>query len=1177
MRHYEVMPHTSPVERVQVLGGVCAIRSDGSQVELASASQRRLLALLALHAPRPLRGEWLADALGVSPGALRTSISRVRTAIGTDVLRTAGSGYTLTAEVDATVFTRAVARAPTGGPDRLASLERALSVWTGPAVDEFAGETWAEGEVARVTETHAGTVDELADGLISAGRSAEAVALLEAQIGQHPYRDRSRGLLIRALAAGGRQGDALRAFQHYRSMLVDELGIEPSTEVVRIERRVATGWDGTDGVPGPTSGDGRETPGAGGGFTVPWPTDLPSTDLFVGRRDELALLRDELARATTEGLGSVLVTGEPGIGKSTLLSAFAREVHASEAAVVLYGRSDETPVPLQPLRTVLATIVEHAPTELLAGHVARCGGELQRICPRLAVRVPTAPVPTASDEATEQYLALEAAADLLGRVAARQPVVLLLDDLQWAKQTALVLLRRLVRALAGAPVLLVATVRESGAAPSEELRLALAELGQGHLRRLPLGGLRPTDLAELVARASPAGAGSQASEVANVLHQDTAGHPLYASQLLRHWLESGKVGPDLDPARVTGRDLDEIPPNLREVVTLRVEALGLDVARVLGTASVLGLEFAEEVLVEVESLPEATVLDALDAATQAGLLEATPSVRRCHRFTHALVAHALTASLGGSRRARLHGRTARALEKLEDRPSADTVVALARHCMLAGWPAEAQRWSVEAGDLALADLAPAQAASHYGDALDLAAELGRPEAERADLLVRLGEAQHQAGDACALATLEQGAQLARRTGAHKTLARAALAADRGFVRLDQQATELLALVRAALEVADGEDRATSARLLALLAQCLVYTPDSDGRVAAARDALALAEAVGDTTLRAQIGPGVQWGLTEPGKESVRARVAQETIAAAEATGDPRLLFSAHHSAYNVAVETADPVAAARSLARIRAMAQAVDEPRLRWIVGLYDIFEATMAGRLEEAEAMSSTTYELGIEIGAPDAATFFAGQLYVIGTFAGRHAELFPLVEQAARDSPDVLAFGLAHAICCAVVGRTDVARAVLRDGADRGFGAVPADNLWTTSVLGYAVLAIELADVRAAAELLPLIEPFSARVAFNGVTSQGPIAAYVGKLSSLLGLHDQAERHLHDALATADAFGWTYHRATTLFALAQARHRALGHLDEESYGWLAEAADVCETHGFRGWTAQIESLGSV
>ena len=150
--------------------------------------------------------------------------------------------------------------------------------------------------------------------------------------------------------------------------------------------------------------------------------------------------------------------------------------------------------------------------------------------------------------------------------------------------------------------------------------------------------------------------------------------------------------------------------------------------------------------------------------------------------------------------------------------------------------------------------------------------------------------------------------------------------------------------------------------------------------------------------------------------------------------------------------------------------------------------------------------------------------------------------MEQAARENPTVLPFKLAYGIICAAVGQADAAREILREGMESGFAELAVDNFWMTSVIAYVIIAIELDDRDAAAQLLPVIEPYAAEISFNGVTSQGPVGAYAGKLASLLGRHDEAESHLRAALATATAFGWTYHRATTLFALAQARHRRLG-----------------------------------
>ena len=108
----------------------------------------------------------------------------------------------------------------------------------------------------------------------------------------------------------------------------------------------------------------------------------------------------------------------------------------------------------------------------------------------------------------------------------------------------------------------------------------------------------------------------------------------------------------------------------------------------------------------------------------------------------------------------------------------------------------------------------------------------------------------------------------------------------------------------------------------------------------------------------------------------------------------------------------------------------------------------------------------------------------------------------------------------------------------------------------------------------MYPQIVPMAGEVSFNGVTSQGPISAYVGKLSFLLGHYDDAERYLLDALATAEAFGWTYHRATTLIGLARNRHRAEGALDDEGEHWLATAEDLCTTHGINSWTKRTQAL---
>lgn len=1138
------------IARVRILGAVGAVSADGSFVDLPSASQRRLLGVLAVHAPRRLRSDWLADVLGVSTGALRTTVSRVRATIGPAIERSS-SGYLLTVDVDAERFCRAASEA-VAADDRVRALAAALDEWHGPALEEFAGEEWAQGEIARLTEIHAGTVDDLAASLIEARRAADAVALLEGQIGRHAYRDSAHGLMIRALAAAGRQADALRAFQRYRSVLIDEVGTEPSPDVVRIERRVATGWNGVESREEPRAADD-------GAVELPLPGELATNVAFVGRAEEIAEFRRRLSRVTKAGLGSVTVAGEAGIGKTALLGAFARDVISTRRATVAYGRCDELGPSLQALRNILAECVERAPVSLLTEHVARHGGELLRICPSLARRVDTTPAPTDSDEATERFLTFDAAADLLGRVASARPLVLMIDDVQFAAPTTLSLLRHIGHALVDKPVLFVLAVRSQSEPESDALRDVIAELARGDAGRLELDGLRTAELTELLATSAV-----DASEtVARNLAEQTAGNPLYASQLIRHW-DDAAFDPSASPA------------SLRDVVRSRVRAVGSDATEVLTAASVLGTEFDEDVLVAMLSLPEPVVVETLAGAARAGLLADVASTRRSLRFVHALVARALYMGAESSGRARLHEAAAIALQQLRTEPPPGTVVQLARHWSLAGRPEEAQQWSTRAGDDALAQLAPAEAATHYRTALDLAVARDRPASERADLFVRLGDALHRAGDPAALDTITEGARLAQASAVREPLVRAVFAADRGFMRIDSGAPEYLAMVEHALAVADPADVATYARLRALLARSLLYTPDSTRRLAAAHEALDLAEQHGDPLVFAQVAPAALYALWGLGRRELRQRVAADAIRAANAAGDPRLEFAAHQAAYNAAVEAADPVIAARSLAAMRTIAGAVREPGLRWTLGIYDTFDATMAGRLDDAETLANANLDLGMTV-APDAFTFFAGQLFVIGTFAGRHEELLPLVEQAASDSPGALPFKLAYGIACAATGRDDIARDILSEGVANRFTEIALDHVWLTTIVGYAVLAIELADAGAAALLMPIIEPYADVVAFNGATSQGPVAAYAGKLASLLDRHDEAEDFLSQALDTATAFGWMYHRATTLFALAAARHRRDGALDGQSEDWLSEAAQLCRAGGFRSWLVQIEALANV
>jgi DNA-binding SARP family transcriptional activator/tetratricopeptide (TPR) repeat protein len=1142
---------------VRVLGPVQLIGVGGEQIEVPSAAQRRLLGVLAIHVSTPVRADYLCGVLGVTSGALRTSVSRLRRLVGADVLRTTVGGYRLDAVVDAALAC-AELQAAHGDPVRIAN---ALERWVGNALDEFADEGWAVGEAVRLAAIRAAAVEELAEALLVEHRADDALAILEPHIVQHPHRDRPRGLAIRALAASGRQTEALRAFQHYRAELAETVGTEPSAELWHIDRQVATGWDGVDD-PG-SAGGSRSVEPAPPHLSAPLHEVLAAVPTSVGRHRELETLVDAAAQTRARGVRTVLVTGGAGIGKTTLLATFARIVSGAD---LFYGRCDEhVVVPFHPFQSVVGRVVDTLPDHVLIDHFAVCGGDLLRLIPQVASRIAVA-IPVSDDDDNARHRMFNAVLDIIERAAAITPLILVLDDLHWAESAGIHLLRHLIDNLGAAPVLFVLGFREPA-----ELTSMLAPAAEG--TRIELEGLDAGELTALVHERLPDTAGREVGPLVARLHADTAGNPLFAEHLIRHWTETTQITCENDVVSPAPATAEELPPALRDLVWRRVAALGPQAQPVLTAAAVFGVQFNRQVLTDMTELDDHEVAALLERAVAAGILASHPSLAGNVHFTHALVARSLEAELGSRAATTLHAQAFEAMLTARATPPVELAPQLARHAELGGLLAEAQQWATTAAELAPSELAPAEAVRWLRKALAHASALGRPEAERADLLVRLGEAATRAGDPTALETIRRGAELAEACGADATLIRAALATTRGSLR-SLWSGEQLAIVEAAVARAGGADLATRARLTALLAQSLGHTGQTRRRQTTALEALELARSSLDRTLLAR-APDVLYALWTPGTASARAELAAEVTAIADEGSDPHLAFIVHLVSYGAAVCVGDAGTAVRYLQRLHDIADEIGAPLMRWHIGIVDAYVATMEGRFGEAERIAETTLQLGTEIGDPDAFGVYAAQFFFIGTFAGRHAELLSVIQQMIDTDPHVEPlFRAAHALVCCEAGQPEFGRAVLRDARAAGLDAISQDSLGATTLIAHAVLAIELDDVSAAEWLFPAIEPMAGEVSFNGVTSQGPVSAYVGKLASLLGRYDEAERYLIDALATTAAFGWEYHRATTLIALAQNRARATGRLDREAECWLSSAEVLCATHGLASWITRTVEL---
>ena len=238
---------TADALQIRLLGRL-EVFVQGEPLALGGARQRAVLALLALRAgelvsrDRLIDDLWGDDATSKPANALAALVARLRKVLPRDVLLTHGSGYELHVDdeaIDLVRFERLFARAAASDPAVAgASLREALELWRGPALAEFAYESWAQPAIARLDELRLAALEARIDADLSTGGGVELVGELEALIHEHPLRERLRGQLMLALYRAGRQADALEAYRQARSALVDELGIEPSRDLHELEQAI---------------------------------------------------------------------------------------------------------------------------------------------------------------------------------------------------------------------------------------------------------------------------------------------------------------------------------------------------------------------------------------------------------------------------------------------------------------------------------------------------------------------------------------------------------------------------------------------------------------------------------------------------------------------------------------------------------------------------------------------------------------------------------------------------------------------------------------------------------------------------------------------------------------------------------------------------------------------------
>jgi class 3 adenylate cyclase len=860
-----------------------------------------------------------------------------------------------------------------------------------------------------------------------------------------------------------------------------------------------------------------------GGWPLPALVRSSPRAAFVGREAERVTIERSRSHVRAQARRVVLISGEPGIGKSRLASLAAHGAHGEGFAVLWGACSEELAVPYEPWIGVCSQLVEHAPSDVLERHVERHGGELARLVRRLRQRLPDAPDPESSDPETERFLLFSAVAGALVELSASLPVCVVLDDLHWADAQSVALLKHLVGSAEACALQVIVTFRDSDIDKGHPLAAALADLRRvDGVDRITLHGFGAAEVSEVMAAAAGHELDADGLVLAEEIASETDGNPFFVEEVLRSLVESDRLL--YDPARrrwsVDRSAPLGLPQSIRDVIGRRVDRLGGEAREVLTLAAVIGRSFELELLMRLTS--EHELLDLLEAAVAASLLDESAERAGRFSFVHSLINQTLYEELGATRRSTLHHRVALALEELSGTESDERVAELALHWRMAGVdPSRAAGYAVRAGRRALDSLAPAEAARLFADALEL---LGPVEsAERCGALIGLGRAQQLTGDPAHRTTLLHASQIASALGDPDLAAAAALANTRGFNSLigalDDERVEA---IERALALDDRADPGRRAQLLALQSQELLYEHDRARRQALATEAIALASEIGDPRVRARVLQHAFHGLWSPDMASVRANLAHELLASAQAAEDRALEFWANLLLLHVSYETGDFARARVARDRQQEVAAALAQPTLSWIAQVEVAAGVLLEGDLIAGEQLARHGLELGNLAGQPDAIQVFGEHRALVRLYQGRGDEqLIALSREAADAYPRMTVWAASTAQYEAHFGSEGAARALLREAVETRLEAVGWDTLRLVALSFYADAAARLQALDAAELVHELMAPWHDLVVWSGALGYGHVRLWLGVTAATLQHDAEADEHFEFACRFHDDNG--------------------------------------------------------
>jgi tetratricopeptide (TPR) repeat protein len=442
---------------------------------------------------------------------------------------------------------------------------------------------------------------------------------------------------------------------------------------------------------------------------------------LVGRRAELDQLR-EMWRMALQGQGAmVLLSGEPGIGKTRLAHELVVYARLSGALVLTGGCYEfEATTPYLPFVEAIGQWVRGRSDEQLREDLGPTATEIAKLAPAIAARIGPLTPNTPLGPQEERIRLFDHVALLLQRLASSRGLLLVLDDLHWADHGTLALLRYVLRQLRDQRLLVLGAYREAELDRAHPLNAALVEWNRERLAtRVALGRFGETETSNFLATLF--GQEQVSPDFAAALHRETEGNPFFVEEVVKALIEEGQIY--REGGAWQRRDVQSlsIPQGVKAAIGHRLSRLTPECAEVLHTAAALGKVFAFEELAAVARSGEDVLLDALDEAAGAQLIRAERDDRFI--FTHDKIREVLRQELNPIRKRRLHLQIAKSLETLYASELADHAPDLAYHFAESSDLRKGLEYSLEAAAQSQRVFALEEAVGHYDRARDCAEAL----------------------------------------------------------------------------------------------------------------------------------------------------------------------------------------------------------------------------------------------------------------------------------------------------------------------------------------------------------------------------------------------------------------------------------------------------------------------